>query len=84
MLLVIAAQCPLMEGYSTLDEGNGVWRQATGYRLQVTEKGGLQSKRLTASLFIKRKKFMEKRKKLIVVLINKARHITQMHMVKCR
>eukprot|EP00983_Pelagomonas_calceolata_P035385 1106645-Pelagomonas_calceolata.AAC.2 len=46
-------------------------------------KKGHQSNRLTASLFIKTKKFMEKRKKVVVVLIQEAIRVMRVDMVIC-
>eukprot|EP00983_Pelagomonas_calceolata_P076169 1153298-Pelagomonas_calceolata.AAC.3 len=74
-------------------EEEGTWGQGTtswycsstkrrkyrGYR----SKGGLQSKRLTASLLIKRKKFIRKRVQF-VVSIHESEHIKGLYMVSRR
>eukprot|EP00983_Pelagomonas_calceolata_P085356 1156533-Pelagomonas_calceolata.AAC.1 len=54
-------------------------QECTGHRLKKPKRP--QLKRLTASLIIKRKKFMKKRTQFVFVLAHKSEHIKGLYMV---
>eukprot|EP00983_Pelagomonas_calceolata_P026040 817542-Pelagomonas_calceolata.AAC.1 len=64
--------------FKGLQDARGVGLQGNG------EKEGLKPKRLTASLFIKEMEFMQKRIKLVAVLIHERTHMKRVYMVNGR